>query len=405
MADSLGIYVSIPFCKAKCTFCNFASQAFPPSRMQAYVERLIQEIHSARALAEQQGMLLPHTADTVFFGGGTPSLLSPDQFRALLTALRSAFEIDNDAEITLEAAPGQIADDLLDTLLNEGVNRISLGVQSFVDVESRAVGRLHTGEQCLQELQRLTAAGVCNRNVDLIAGLPYQTAASWQVSLDAAARSGTEHVSVYMLEVDEDSTLGRELTGIRSVSQLAVLGQQARYSAAAAPSEEECADLYSQACAFLGERGITQYEISNFARSGYPSRHNRKYWTRAPYLGFGLDAHSMLPSSSEDGVLRFAQSDELSTYLEGASVPQIEQVTGLAAFEEEVFLGLRLSEGIDLSRLDQEYGRSLTEDLVQRARELQREGLMVREGQRLCLTTKGLIVSSSVFGELLATPA
>ena len=211
MVQPLGLYLSVPFCRAKCTFCNFASQAFPPERMQQYVERLLLEIHGVRAFAAANGLEVAATADTIFLGGGTPSLLSPVQMESIFTSLRSEFTIAPEAEITVEAAPGQIADNLLETLLRCGVNRISLGVQSFVDRESRAVGRLHTVQQCLAELQRLQRAGVHERNIDLIAGLPHQNTGSWQESLDIAASAGVQHTSVYMLEIDGDSRLGSEV--------------------------------------------------------------------------------------------------------------------------------------------------------------------------------------------------
>ncbi len=188
-----------------------------------------------------------------------------------------------DAEITLECAPGQLSDETLAELLQQGMNRISFGVQSFVDRETAAVGRLHTEQQCEAELSRVRAAGVEEINIDLIAGLPHQTAQSWKYSVEQAIASGAPHVSVYMLEVDEESRLGREM-----------LEKGSRYSASAVPSEDETAEWYQYACSALHAAGVPQYEISNFARPGHRSRHNLKYWQRQPYIGFGLDAHSML---------------------------------------------------------------------------------------------------------------
>lgn len=404
VVSPVGIYVSVPFCRAKCTFCNFASGAFPPERMQAYVERLIAEIGSSRDFAGQHGLQLPDAADTIFFGGGTPSLLSPEQFKSICAALRSQFKVAANAEITVEAAPGQIDDRLLDAFGAEGVNRVSLGVQSFVDSESRAVGRLHMSADCFRELDRLAAAGIRNRNVDLIAGLPHQSAESWAVSLDAAIGSGAEHISVYMLEVDEDSRLGREVNVVRAESQLAVLGQHVKYSASAVPADDVIADMYAQACASLQAAGVEQYEISNFARPGFASRHNRKYWTRAPYIGLGLDAHSML-SQGTQAAGRFANVDELDTYLQGAHAGTVDLVDGVAAFEEAVFLGLRLNEGIAPEQLRKGHADALVDDLVARSSELQHDGLMWARNGRLGLTERGRVLSSSVFGELLAVPA
>ena len=387
--DTLGLYLSVPFCKAKCSFCNFASDAFPPERMAGYVDALCREIEGAGAFADEHGMLIPPIVNSVFIGGGTPSLLEPVQMRRLFGTLRSSFAVREDAEITVEAAPGQIAGALLDSLLESGVSRVSLGVQSFVDAESRAVGRLHTGAQCLAEIERLRTAGMRELNVDLIAGLPHQTAASWAESLDAVIASGVDHVSVYMLEVDEDSRLGREL-----------IGPGVRYGAHAAPGDDLVAELYAQACERFTGAGIAQYEISNFARAGRESRHNLKYWTRAPYLGFGLDAHSMLYAGG--AAARFANGDELDEYVAGKEARDIEIVDALGAWEESIFLGLRLVDGVSIAALRAEYPGAWVDALLAQSRVLAGEVLMVVDDARVALTQRGRIVSSSVFGELLA---
>ena len=388
--DTLGLYLSVPFCKGKCTFCNFASDAFPAARMPEYVDRLCAEIAAGRGFARQHGLVVPAVVDSVFLGGGTPTLLAASQMRDVFAALRAQFELAPDAEITVEAAPGQIPDDMLAALLECGVNRVSLGVQSFVDAEAQAVGRSHTGASCLAELRRLRAAGVAKLNVDLIAGLPHQTMASWAESLQQAIAGGVEHVSVYMLEVDEDSRLGREL-----------IGPGVRYGAHAAPGESLVADLYAQACETLDRAGLRQYEISNFAREGYTSRHNCKYWTRAPYLGFGLDAHSMLLDSSGSAV-RFANDDELDAYMAGEPERDMDRVDQLAAWEETVFLGLRLRQGLSLAALRATYPREWVDGFEANTQELVSHGLMQVAGDRVSLTQRGRIVSSSVFGELLA---
>lgn len=388
--ETLGLYVSVPFCKAKCTFCNFASDAFPPERMAGYVDRLCAEIADARAFASAHDLRLPSRVDSVFIGGGTPSLLEPSQMRRLFATIRETFTVDAKAEIMVEAAPGQIAGDLLDAMLGGGVNRISLGVQSFVDAEARAVGRSHTGSSCLAELKRLRAAGVRNLNIDLIAGLPHQTPLSWTQSLQQAMDSGVEHVSVYMLEVDEDSRLGREL-----------IGAGVRYGAHAAPGESMVAELYTQACETLVAAGLQQYEISNFARSGYRSLHNCKYWTRALYLGFGLDAHSMLHDADGTAV-RFNNGDHLDAYVAGTESHELERIDALAAWEETIFLGLRLVEGVSVSALRSAHPSVWVDALLARALELQKQDLMRVTAGRIKLTHSGRLVSSSIFGELLA---
>ncbi|HEY9137766.1 MAG TPA: radical SAM family heme chaperone HemW [Terriglobus sp.] len=388
---TLGLYVSVPFCKQKCTFCNFASDAFPPARMAAYVERLVAEIAASRGFAAEHRLVVPQTVDSVFLGGGTPSLLEPEQMARVFSALRAAYPITADAEVTVEAAPGQISDALLDVLLRSSVNRISLGVQSFVDAEARAVGRMHTGETCLVELERLRRAGITNLNVDLIAGLPHQTSASWTESLQKAIDAGVEHVSVYMLEVDEDSRLGREL-----------IGPGVRYGAHAAPTESLVADLYAQACEALDAAGLRQYEISNFAREGFASRHNLKYWQRDAYLGFGLDAHSMLRAQWDGRACRFANGDELDPYVMGREAVEVEHIDVLGEWEESIFLGLRLIEGVSIDALHDAFPVAWVDALVERVRELERDGLMQLVDGRAMLTQQGRILSSSIFGELLA---
>src|SRR5258705_1556476 len=306
MAGPVGVYISVPFCKAKCTFCNFASGVFGAERMRQYVDRLCEEIRASQAAAQNIAAVLPRTVDTIYFGGGTPSLLSAQQFRRIFQHLRGEFDLAHDAEITIECAPGQLSGETLDELLQQGMNRISFGVQSFVDRETAAVGRLHTQQQCETELARVRAAGVHEVNIDLIAGLPHQTAESWRYSVEQGIASGAPHWSVYMLEVDDESRLGREM-----------LGQGTRYGASAVPGEDETAAWYQQACAAFRAAGIEQYEISNFARPGHQSRHNLKYWQRRPYIGFGLDAHSMLPANA--AAVRFANTSELDEYLGSAA--------------------------------------------------------------------------------------
>ncbi|MGH9496647.1 MAG: coproporphyrinogen-III oxidase family protein, partial [Candidatus Sulfotelmatobacter sp.] len=248
--------------------------------------------------------------DSIYLGGGTPTVLEAGQLRRVFDAVRTAFSVLPDTKVTVECAPGTLSMEMIETLQRCGVNRVSLGVQSFVDREAAAVGRLHKGATVLDDIARLRAAGITNINIDLIAGLPHQTALSWQQSLEATIATGAPHVSVYMLEIDEDSRLGSEL-----------IAGGTRYHAHFVPDEDEVADFYSVACEKLEAAGIAQYEISNFARTGFESSHNLKYWTRQPYLGFGVDAHSMLFSASiSGGAVRFSTADSLDKYVGGAPV-------------------------------------------------------------------------------------
>jgi oxygen-independent coproporphyrinogen-3 oxidase len=386
-ASALGVYVSVPFCRAKCSFCNFASGVSSPAAIDAYVAKLCKEIAAAPLTAARLHATLPHTVDTLYFGGGTPSLLEPAQLRRIFTALRQTFEITPGAEITLEAAPGQIADAVLAEAQQQGVNRISLGVQSFVDCESAAVGRSHTERDCIHEILRLQAVGVADVGADLIAGLPYQTTASWQHSLDVATSIGLTHLSVYMLEIDEDSRLGREV----------IAGGQ-RFHAHGVPADELSAEFYEAACEWLPPHGFPQYEISNFAPSSHQSRHNRKYWQRDPYIGFGLDAHSML--LRPDGAVRFANPEEIAHYGAEASPAPID-IFQREAFEETIFLGLRMNEGLSLAQLRQQFSSALVEPAVDAASELIRDGLMLEHHGRWQLTLRGRLLSNDVFTNLL----
>ena len=392
VSQSLGVYVSVPFCRAKCSFCNFASGVGKAGEIEAYVARLCAEIDAASVTAARLGAKLPRAVDTVYFGGGTPSLLTPEQLRQVFVALHRNFDVAADAEMTLEAAPGQIADDVLNAAISLGVNRVSLGVQSFVDRECTAVGRLHTGEECLREIARLRAAGIAEVGADLIAGLPYQTAASWEQSLDAAVGCGLTHLSVYLLEIDEDSRLGLEV----------IAGGQ-RFHAHGVPQEELAVALYEQACERLPETGFAQYEISNFAREGSRSRHNVKYWQRAPYIGFGLDAHSML--LMETGAVRFANADELSDYRGVESVGAVARVGEREAFEETIFLGLRMCDGVSVADLREKFSREFVKTCEEAAQELIADGLMTDEGGCWRLTLRGRLVSNEVFGHLLESVA
>ena len=391
--ERLGVYVSVPFCRAKCSFCNFASGVSSPRSIAQYVGTLCAEIDASDATAYRVGALLPRLVDSVYFGGGTPSLLQPDQLAEIFAALRRNFLLEPDAEITLEAAPGQIADDVLEEAMRLGVSRVSLGVQSFVDRESAAVGRTHTGESCVREFARLRNAGVREVGADLIAGLPYQTRESWKASLEAACGSDLTHLSVYLLEIDEGSRLGRE-----------VLGGGARLHAPAVATEELAAEMYEDACELLTANGFRQYEISNFARgSEHQSRHNRKYWERAPYLGFGLDAHSML-LRADGSAVRFANLDELDEHAAGRT-GELTEVNDGEAFEESIFLGLRMNEGISVASLGERFPLPWVRECEQRVVRLAREGLMLVADGRWSLTTQGRLVSSEIFGELLAVAA
>ena len=395
--NALGIYISIPFCRSKCTYCNFASGVYPASDHERYVDRLIHDLVAAERWALEMGVELPRIVDTVYLGGGTPSLLAAELLARIFDAMRSAFDFDSGAEITVECAPGQLADDSLAALVDAGVNRVSLGVQSFIDGEARSSGRLHDRATVADDLRRLRAAGIANLNVDLIAGLAGQTFASWQESLDVLIDSGVPHASVYMLEVDEDSRLGREM-----------LAGGVRYHADLVPSDDTIARMYTLAIERLSSAGLAQYEISNFCRPGFASRHNLRYWQRRPYLGLGLDASSMLRavpnemSHEEPGyVLRSTTTDNLAPFLEGPQPVETAWLSPASQQEEAWFLGLRLNAGVAVASLEREFGRSAVAPALNSVHRLAETGLLTFDGNTVRLTPQGQLLSNDVFQEFL----
>jgi oxygen-independent coproporphyrinogen-3 oxidase len=410
-----GVYISYPFCAQKCTYCNFASGVFPRELETRYLNALESEIAGHR---------WQWAPDTVYLGGGTPSQMSVEALTRLLTLVRrtgtrsewvapasagarAAKAADQAArsdgsphvyvqnklcaqakacatqapwrEATMEAAPGSITAEKCRAWAAGGINRVSLGVQSFVQRELARTGRKHTAEVVANEVEILRSCGISNINIDLIAGLPGQTIASWRESLGWVAKLAPPHVSVYMLEVDEDSRLGQE-----------VLLDGKRYGAPEVPGDGPIVEMYETAVAELARQGINRYEISNFARPGFESVHNLKYWRLEPYAGFGADAHSF------DGRLRFQNVEAAGDYVdrwERGGSPRLESSEAKPA-EEKFFVGLRLSEGV---RLDAEEWKRFGEPIGR----FVADGLMVREAGTIRLTERGILVSNEVFEEFI----
>ena len=391
LESAIGIYISVPFCRSKCTYCNFASGVFPASEHARYIERLLADMEASEGWAAGLDLHLPREVDTVYLGGGTPSLLEPELITRLFAAIGSHFELTPDAEITMECAPGQLPQPVLDAMVAAGVNRVSLGVQSFIDTEAHASGRLHNRAMVVDDVGRLRAAGIHNVNLDLIAGLAGQTFASWDESLGVLLECGVPHASVYMLEVDEDSRLGREM-----------LAGGARYRAGLVPSDDAIARMYETAVIALESAGLKQYEISNFARPGFESRHNLRYWERRPYLGLGLDASSMLPAREGDRVLRATTTDDLKGYLAGGQAPETEWLCPERQLEEAWFLGLRKNAGLDPEALAREFSRDQAGPSLEVAERLVRDGLLTRDAAgRFRLSSRGRMISNDVFQEFL----
>ena len=356
-----GVYVSYPFCAQKCTYCNFASGVFPREQERRYVDALRAELE-AHAWAWRP--------KTVYLGGGTPSQMASADLRSILEAIPGRPWI----EATVEAAPGSITSEKAHAWAEAGISRVSLGVQSFVPAEIRRTGRRHSPATVAAELELLRAAGIRNANLDLIAGLSGQTETSWRESLDWIERLAPEHVSVYMLEVDEDSRLGKEM----------LLGG-VRYGAADTPGEDQVADFYELAVDRLEGIGLQRYEISNFARPGFESRHNLKYWKLEPYAGFGANAHSF------DGQRRWQNAESVEGYLAGAGEASLPDGRGS---DEKFFIGLRLMEGI---RPTAEEWRAYASPI----RRFVDAGLLAASDGVLRLTARGVLLSNEVFQEFL----
>jgi oxygen-independent coproporphyrinogen-3 oxidase len=384
------LYISVPFCRTKCSYCNFASDVFSKAVSQRYVDRVCGDIQGAADTAEALGANFERAADTVYLGGGTPTLLDISQLERVFVTLSQNFDLAPTAEITVECAPGTLNDAVVETLVHCRVNRVSLGVQSFVDQEAASVGRLHKRDIVLEEITRLRSTGITNINVDLIAGLPHQTMESWEFSLRETIGSAVPHVSVYMLEVDEDSRLGREL-----------IAGGTKYHAHFVPDDELTADMYETACEEFDKAGVKQYEISNFSRNGFESRHNLKYWTRLPYFGFGVDAHSMLLGRSPTvDAVRFSTPDSVERYVAAEAVTAA-PVSRDAAIEETFFLGLRLVRGLDLREVWAQFGNSAKPEFEETIADLIGLELLERNGDVIRLTARGRLLSNEVFARFI----
>lgn len=362
-----GVYLSFPFCAQKCTFCNFASGVFPRELEREYLSALTNEIrrHQWR-----------WTPDTLFIGGGTPSRIDPVDLKTLLDTVPGRPW----REATIEAAPGSLTGEMVGEWFRAGINRVSLGVQSFISGELAGTGRRHNAVRVEDDCRLLRQHGLTNLNIDLIAGLPLQTPESWTESLDWIEKLSPTHVSVYMFEIDEDSRLGLEV----------IQGGQ-RYGADRAPNADQTAEFYETAVTRLAGMGIKRYEISNFATPGNESLHNLKYWQLDPYIGFGADAHSF------DAGRRWGNIDSVSEYVKYAKAGQPVALPSVAAItdEERFFVGLRLMSGVDADVRDRErYGPAI--------RRLADAGLVLDDGRRLRLTDRGVLLSNEVFEEFIA---
>jgi oxygen-independent coproporphyrinogen III oxidase len=374
-----GVYVHIPFCQSRCSYCHFTTRPWESGTAERYWKAVVSEILSFEPPPEARGR-----AGTVYFGGGTPSLVPPPHLEAILDAIRRRFGIVEGAEISLEANPGTVSCTNAAAYQEMGINRVSLGAQSFDDTELRSLGRVHSAQDVRDSVRIVRDSGISNVSFDLMLGLPDQTAAGWRRSLAEVSDIRPEHLSVYMFDVDVASPLQHSI----------------EEGSCRLPDDDLVADLYEETIEFLDRSGYEQYEISNFALSSRYSLHNLKYWMRRPVIGFGISSHSF------DGTGRFANTEVMAVYLEAVEkgIPPVlwrRSDDPRTALGESFFLGLRLIQGVDCEALRERFGPGefqRFEPAIQRAIE---NGMAVWEDGRLRLTRRGMLLSNEVFREFV----
>ena len=378
-----GLYIHYPFCLRKCLYCDFNSAASSPAAREAYPGLLLKEME-----LRQRALPAPVRAATLYLGGGTPSLLDPRQVESLIQAAASRFGLEADAEVTLEANPGALTPERLAGYRAAGVNRLSLGVQSFEDRLLARLGRVHTKEEALLAFDAARRAGFDNISIDLMHSLPEQSPLQWREALAQGIALSPEHISAYALSVED----GTPFSGLLAAGRLPL------------PDEEDAAAMFEATGELLEGAGYLNYEISNFARPGRSSRHNGSYWSRDSYLGFGAGAHSFW---NEDGLgARWCNAEEPGEYrkaIAGGSIPERERetLTLEQAVSESFFLGLRVLTGLDLARLESIYGASALAPRLAEATRLAASGMLVREGSRLRLAPDAVILANGVFSRFL----
>ncbi len=373
----LGLYVHIPFCSAICNYCNFNRGLFDADLKSRYVDALIEDIRHQSALGTRHSAI--SQADTLFFGGGTPSLLEPEEVGRIIAACESTFDLAGDREVTLEANPESVSEARLAQYRRAGVNRLSFGVQSFREDELRRLSRLHSADRARAAFAEARAAGFDNVSLDLMMWLPQQRVSEWLESLDAAIALSPEHLSLYMLEVYPNAPLKDDMA-------------RARWSQA---PDEDVAAMYLAAMARLDEAGYRQYEISNVARPGRMSRHNLKYWTDGEWLGFGCGAHS-----TRDGV-RWKNISSTQDYIAAVACGRPvdgdqRRLTPDERLGDALFTGLRLVDGIDTNAIQTRYGVDVWRRFGAELEPFLEAGCLRRSESRLSLTRKGMLLAHEV---------
>ena len=372
--NTAGLYIHIPFCRSRCSYCDFATGIYERPLAERYVKALVKEI-------EAWDEVSPRPVDTIYFGGGTPSLLSPAQVGAILETVQSRFEVESGAEVTMEMNPGTVTPESVAEFRRLGINRASFGAQTFDDRELARLGRSHTTEDTTNTFQLLRDAGFDNVSFDLIAGLPGQTVSGWQYNLDRALALRPEHLSFYLLEVHEGTPLAEHI----------------RKGIQPHPDDELAAEMYELMLERANASGYEHYEISNLCLPGYESRHNTKYWIGAPYYGFGCSAHSF------DGKdLRWSNERDVARYVELVQQQQnpiVEQVklTPDEVRAEAVFLGMRMMRGVSVKQYQRMFGVDLRTEHRTDLERFRDAGLIEFDGDLLRLTSSGALLSNEVF--------
>ncbi len=382
MNRELELYIHIPFCVKKCAYCDFLSGPASDSRIEEYVQALVEEIKYYKEFAKN------YEISTVFFGGGTPSLLTGGQMQKIMGALRQIFSIRKDAEITMEANPGTVTEEKLRAYQKAGINRMSFGLQSVNNEELKMLGRIHTYEEFLESYEAARAVGFQNINVDLISAIPKQTIKSWEQTLQTIVDLQPEHISAYSLIVEEGTPFAKFYGEGCELEHLL-------------PAEEEERLMYERTEEVLQGAGYHRYEISNYAKEGCECQHNLGYWERKEYLGLGLGASSLIEET------RFHNTDEMEEYLRDANNPtsirkEQEILDRQEQMEEFVFLGLRKISGIQEEKFAEAFGENIWDCYGKNLERVISEGLLEREEGFLQLTKKGIDVSNYVFYEILA---
>ncbi len=381
MKQELELYIHIPFCVRKCAYCDFLSGPADNRMIEQYTQRLICEI-------KVQGETYQDTeVITIFFGGGTPSILSGSQMQRIMGAIKESFVVMEGAEISMEVNPGTVTEEKLIVYKKAGINRISFGLQSTDNEELKKLGRIHTYEEFLESYQMARRSGFDNMNVDLISAIPNQTVRSWEKSVRQVAALWPEHISAYSLIIEEGTPFADQY-GEGSVGEKNL------------PSEEDERLMYQRTEEILTEAGYCRYEISNYAKAGKACRHNMGYWERKNYLGMGLGASSLVNN------VRFKNTENMELYLKYADCPEkmqenVEILSQTEQMEEMIFLGLRKMRGISLKEFEMTFGKTLEECYGKNIAAMESEGLLDQSGGYLRLTKKGIDISNYVFAEIL----